>query len=178
MTTSGCIAVDLDGTLAFYDGWKGESHIGEPVPAMVERVKQWLAEGTTVKIFTARVGISGGYSLESNRFADKEFADNQVRLIQDWCEKHIGQRLEVTATKDFTMTEFYDDRAWRVEKNTGKIIGVETFIYDHVFRHPCSVSGYGLPVHESEVFEDDACLCPKDGHYEMCPIHKTKSSPR
>lgn len=41
----GWIGVDLDGTLAHYDGWKGADHIGEPIPAMVERVKQWLSEG-------------------------------------------------------------------------------------------------------------------------------------
>ena len=36
--------------------------------------------------------------------------------------KHIGQELEVTCTKDFGMIELWDDRAIRVEKNTGKII--------------------------------------------------------
>jgi len=35
------IGVDLDGTLAVYDGWRGPEHIGPPVPAMVERVKRW-----------------------------------------------------------------------------------------------------------------------------------------
>lgn len=33
----GWIAVDLDGTLAEYDGWKGSAHIGNPVPKMVEK---------------------------------------------------------------------------------------------------------------------------------------------
>ena len=39
------IGVDLDGTLAHYKGWKGRDHIGEPIPAMMQRVKQWLEEG-------------------------------------------------------------------------------------------------------------------------------------
>lgn len=29
-----------------------------------------------------------------------------------------------------------------------------------------------------EKFEIDVCLCPNDGHSELCPVHKTKSSPR
>jgi len=115
---SGWIGVDLDGTLAHYDGWKN-GEIGEPIPAMVERVKQWLVEGKTVKIFTARVSITGGYSLESHRYADAEFALEQAKLIADWCEKHIGQRLEVTCIKDFAMTELWDDRAVQVVINTG-----------------------------------------------------------
>ena len=51
----GWIGVDLDGTLARYDGWKGPEHIGEPLMPMVERVKAWLAEGREVRIMTARV---------------------------------------------------------------------------------------------------------------------------
>jgi hypothetical protein len=31
MSTGGWIGVDLDGTLAHYDGWKGIDHIGEPI---------------------------------------------------------------------------------------------------------------------------------------------------
>ena len=50
----GHILVDLDGTLAIYNGYVGPTHIGEPVPKMLERVKSWLADGKTVKIFTAR----------------------------------------------------------------------------------------------------------------------------
>ena len=45
MSTSGWVGVDLDGTLAQYDGWKGVDHIGDPVPKMLERVRNWLADG-------------------------------------------------------------------------------------------------------------------------------------
>jgi len=30
--SKGWVGVDLDGTLAHYDGWKGADHIGEPGP--------------------------------------------------------------------------------------------------------------------------------------------------
>jgi len=33
------IGVDLDGTLAHYDGWKGPTHIGAPIHKMVQRVR-------------------------------------------------------------------------------------------------------------------------------------------
>jgi hypothetical protein len=104
---SGWIGVDLDGTLATYDGWKGEQHIGDPVPEMLDRVKAWIAEGKTVKIFTARI---------------HDRTPSTVEVIHKWCETHIGTRLEITNVKDFGMYELWDDRAITVEKNTGKII--------------------------------------------------------
>jgi hypothetical protein len=51
----GWIGVDLDGTLARYDRWRGVQHIGEPVPAILDEVRKWLAIGHEVRIFTARV---------------------------------------------------------------------------------------------------------------------------
>lgn len=106
MSVSGWIGVDLDGTLAQYGGWKGADHIGEPIPAMLERVKGWLSEGVEVRIFTARVSIDEDGSVE--------------RAIQDWCEQHIGHRLAVTCRKDYAMVELWDDRAIQVIPNTGE----------------------------------------------------------
>ncbi len=111
----GWIGVDLDGTLAHYAGWDGSGNIGAPVTAMLERVKTWLSEGRTVKIFTARVGPLGPGSGE-------QFVAHQHVLIKEWCKLHIGQELEVTCTKDFGMVELWDDRAVRVEINTGRVI--------------------------------------------------------
>jgi hypothetical protein len=99
------IGVDLDGTLAGYAKFDGVN-IGEPIPLMIKRVKDWLAEGKKVKIFTARVAHDEN--------------DEHRRAIEKWCEKHIGQKLEVTCIKDFGMKELWDDRAIRVQKNTGK----------------------------------------------------------
>src|SRR6266403_4230099 len=107
----GWIGVDLDGTLAVYDGWKHETHIGEPIGAMAFRVKKWLADGVDVRIFTARVGPAGRAGLT---------ADEVRSCIQDWTEKHFGVRLPVTNMKDFGMVELWDDRAVQVEPNTGR----------------------------------------------------------
>ena len=123
MSVSGWIGVDLDATLAEYHGWN-DGKIGNPIPRMVQKVQRKLAEGVKVKIFTARVGVDPTmYSSESNASATQEFADEQRRLIEDWCLEHIGQVLEVTATKDFACIEIWDDRCKQVEPNTGKFVG-------------------------------------------------------
>lgn len=99
------IAVDLDGTLAEYHGWKGPEHIGIAVPKMLERVKAWIKEGEEVKIFTARIH------------------NDEVALatVRTWLiENGIGA-LEVTNIKSPDMKEFWDDRAVKVEFNTGEI---------------------------------------------------------
>lgn len=117
----GWIAVDLDGTLAYYEKWISADHIGAPIPAMVERVKQWLSEGKEVRIFTARVdiGLPTSHAPEATRQQLREF--ERVRdMIQDWCELHIGTRLPVTNVKDYAMWEMWDDRAVRVMKNEGR----------------------------------------------------------
>lgn len=111
---NGWIAVDLDGVLAEYHGWQGEHHIGPPVPAMIERVKGWLADGLDVRIFTARVCIRSDSPPDKIRFV--------VETIDRWCQEHIGQVLPVTNIKDYGMVELWDDRAITVEPNTGKII--------------------------------------------------------
>jgi hypothetical protein len=111
------IGVDLDGTLAEYTTWHGVEHIGAPIPAMVTRVKRWLAEGKEVRIFTARVSGRRG-----NADTPQTEIEESTRIIQDWCEAHIGVRLTVTATKDFGMTVLYDDRCICVEKNTGRLL--------------------------------------------------------
>ncbi len=54
----GWYGVDLDGTLAHYDGWMGPTEIGPPISKMVHRVRRWLAEGRDVRIFTARVALN------------------------------------------------------------------------------------------------------------------------
>lgn len=111
----GYIAVDLDGTLAQYDGWKGPLVIGEPVPKMLERVKAWLAEGKDVRIFTARVAPE---SLLNSNVTLAQVRD----AIRGWCEKHVGRALPVTHEKDLYMIELWDDRATQVIANTGEAL--------------------------------------------------------
>jgi hypothetical protein len=106
----GWIGVDLDGTLAEYDGWQGSDTIGAPVPAMVDRVKGWLVEGREVRIVTARAFPPTVATLTARR------------VVEDWSLEHIGQALPVTCMKDFGMVELWDDRAVTVEANTGRAL--------------------------------------------------------
>lgn len=103
---NGWIGVDLDGTLAFYDEWRGEEHIGEPIVPMLNRVKGWLAQGIEVRIFTARANTA-----------------SKIPFIKAWLVKHGLPELEVTATKDYGMIILFDDRACQVVQNTGMLVG-------------------------------------------------------
>ncbi len=105
---SGWVGVDLDGTLAYYNGWKGGSHIGDPIPLMFKRVQNWLADGMTVKLFTARVAVP-----EPDR-------SKVIKAIHEWCERHGLPRLDITNVKDIAMAELWDDRAVQVVHNTGQ----------------------------------------------------------
>lgn len=107
---NGWIGVDLDGTLAQYDEWRGPTHIGPPVHLMVERVKRWLGQGIDVRIFTARVYRGAALSPDPS----------VVSAIQQWSREHIGCTLTVTNEKDYGMIELWDDRAVQVEANTGR----------------------------------------------------------
>ena len=123
----GYINVDLDGTLAKYEGPVNTFKIGDPIPEMVRRVRHWLFAGIPVKIFTARV--DRGEIARANGLSPEICAYyNDVKairtMIEDWTEEHIGERMEVTNKKDFNMLELWDDRAHKVEFNTGKLLSI------------------------------------------------------
>lgn len=103
-TNKGWIGVDLDGTLAEYNGWLGPHHIGEPIPKMVERVVKWREAGMNVKIVTARCA-AGEVGV--------------VTAIEAWCINNLGFALPVTCQKDYGMIELWDDRCVQVIPNTG-----------------------------------------------------------
>lgn len=104
----GWIGVDLDSTLAHYEGWNG-GEIGQPIAPMMDRVRHWLADGVEVRIMTARA-------------CQREDRELQITRVQDWLEKHGLPRLKVTAEKDFRMICLWDDRAVSVEPNTGRVL--------------------------------------------------------
>lgn len=96
------IGVDLDGTLARADSWEGITHIGDPIPLMLRRVRIWVEKGMTVKILTARACDPAG-----------------IAATQAWLVSHGLPALEVTDRKDFGMIELWDDRAIQVVHNSG-----------------------------------------------------------
>ena len=109
------IGIDLDGTLAEYEGWVAPDIIGKPIKLMVDRVKRWIKEGKyDVKIFTARV-------------ANIDNEDNTYILvaITNWCLEHIGHDLPITCKKDYKMITLWDDRCVQTRPNTGEIVDTD-----------------------------------------------------
>jgi len=99
-------AIDFDGTLATYE--KGQyPHIGQPVPLMLERCRQWRTDGVDFVIFSARI----------------HEAPEQAYAIKRWCLYHGLGNVKVTNIKTPDMTEFWDDRAVAIQPNTGKLMG-------------------------------------------------------
>lgn len=102
----GWIGVDFDGTLAMHpDPENPWPKCGRPIEKMVSMVRQWLTEGTEVRVVTARA-------------ASRE----HVRRVEDWCLWHLDQVLPVTDRKDFEMIALYDDRAVQVVPNKGELV--------------------------------------------------------
>lgn len=112
----GWIGVDFDGTLARHSPAKrtvseyAPYELGEPVPIMLERVKEWVRQGKKVRIVTARVAppYYGGTKREV------------IRAIHEWCAENGLPFLPVQAHKDQDMVALWDDRAIQVQVNTGR----------------------------------------------------------
>lgn len=100
------IAVDLDGTLAQYDGWKGIGHIGDVIPGVANAMERAQAEGAEVHLFTARV-------------SDPKDAAESHQVISKWAEANHFNFASITAVKHKFFSEFWDDRAIQVIKNEG-----------------------------------------------------------
>lgn len=122
----GWIGVDLDGVLAVYDTFRGPSHIGPPIKAMVDRVLSFIDDGYDVRILTARVAmlyLPEDYTKDF-AFSMQESLDCKV-AIEDWCLKHLGRKLSITAVKDYNLIELWDDRSIQMIPNTGRTLAEE-----------------------------------------------------
>ncbi len=110
----GYILVDFDGTLVKStppNTWVTNGGLpGDPVPAMIDRVKYWLAKGKEVRIFTARAAKT-----------NPNYARDML-ILQSFCEEHFGHELEVVNWKDFGAEQIWDDIAFSVEDSTGRLV--------------------------------------------------------
>ncbi len=101
------IGIDFDATLVEYAPANGA---GAPVPNMVTLVKGWLEEqdrgGPEVRIFTARV----------------DFGPDHIAFVDEHCRRIFGRSLPITNVKTQGCLALYDDIAYRVEANTGKLL--------------------------------------------------------
>ena len=48
------VAIDLDNTIAKYDGWRGLDHIGEPIEGVREQIDRLVEAGFKIIIHTCR----------------------------------------------------------------------------------------------------------------------------
>jgi len=125
------LGVDLDGTLAKYDGWQGHEHVGEPIQEMVDKVKTVLSDGHEVRIFTARCfpivevvqpdAVIKDFLNKYSQLPEGMKAVESVWHIGFWCYLVFGRILPVTCVKDYGMSELWDDRAIHVVPNTGML---------------------------------------------------------
>ena len=103
LVPNGWIGMELDGTLAQCTTPQSMAVIGDPVDAMLNRIRQWQMVGVDVRIFTARAG-------------DPE----QEAMIAQWLEQHGLQPMPITNQKDFQMSQFFDCHAVHVIHNAGE----------------------------------------------------------
>ena len=104
-------AVDWDGTLVEYHGYRGPLIYGAPIPLMVDRVKHWLKDGHEVIIFTSRVSADHDIDQIKREVTTIQFALRDMGLPP----------LLVTANKWVRITAFWDDRAVGLERNKGTV---------------------------------------------------------
>lgn len=115
MTRNRIIAIDLDGTLARYDGWKGLDHIGDPLPGAVQMVNALVEEEPNaawqdeVIVFTTRM----------NTKINPGTIDKLGEHISNWLE-HWGfsDKVRVYAGPGKPLADMYvDDRAFHHPTN-------------------------------------------------------------
>lgn len=92
------VAIDLDGTLAAYDGWKGLEHIGDPLPGAQDFVRG-IREFAKVVIWTTR----SNYDVNG---------PNSHFVVKAWLDKHGFEYDEIfVGPVKPLVAAFVDDRA-------------------------------------------------------------------
>ncbi len=107
------VCLDLDGVLARYEGWKGNDHIGPPLPGALDFATS-LAKFADIVIFTSR--CSQDAAQDSNRVIDP--ARMRIRII-DWLERYKFPYTDVYVGHGKPRAAaFIDDRAVKCSPQT------------------------------------------------------------
>ena len=99
------VAVDLDGTLLEYDGWKGPAHFGQPIPGVVSALFELKKAGWAIVIWTTR---KTDYALRAHL--------EKHDIPFDYINKHPWQ--PPGSSHKITADVYLDDRAVRFNGNT------------------------------------------------------------
>lgn len=108
------IAIDFDGVLAEYEGWKGEEHYGAPLPGAIEFLNMLLAGGYQLVIFTTRAASNQG-----------------IDRIEGWLKLHglealVNDRLIITCIKPPAWL-YIDDQAFLFKGTYPSLEEIENF---------------------------------------------------
>lgn len=77
------IAVDLDGTIAEYDGWKGDDIIGDPIPGAREFLLELSKLGKII-IHTVRVSFYTLHRTNLTVVNSELYIRNRMLAVEEW----------------------------------------------------------------------------------------------
>lgn len=101
------IAVDLDGTLAEYDYWRGIYHIGKLIKSTNDKLKAKTKKHKDLKVIihTARI----------NSFEDDGIIPESIEIIQNWLDyNNIKYDSIWTGCGKPYADEYWDDKAVKI----------------------------------------------------------------
>ncbi len=103
MSPTKVVAIDLDGVLAEYNGWKGEAEFGLPIPGALEFIRTLQTRDYEPVIHTTR----------------------QEWRVAEWLERHGFPALRIASTKPPAVA-YVDDRAVRFRGDFDAVLnGIE-----------------------------------------------------
>lgn len=107
------IAIDFDGTITQYEGWKGWEHTDPPIEGAIAFIKA-LSQIDDVVIFSVRAGYDEG-----------------KKAIQEWVDENgLTDHIKgITAKKLPQFIVMIDDRGIRFENNYREILKQVMKIY-------------------------------------------------
>ena len=105
--TQKIIAVDLDGTIAEYDGWKGVGNIGVPISKVERVLRELKRRGWYILVFTCR--LNG----KNTKLGRVDIIEENKQHIENWFKAYGVPYDEITLNvegKPFAHV-YLDDRA-------------------------------------------------------------------
>ena len=102
------VAIDFDGTIAHYDGWKGIGHIGTPIDGVRELLLGLKAAGYRIVIHTCRAtpDVNGDLVGEAVGYIQEWMGHHQIPYDEIW--QGVGKPVACA---------YIDDRAIGVPRN-------------------------------------------------------------
>jgi hypothetical protein len=97
------LAVDFDGTISDYNGWRGYLHAGKPVGSVVKALRKEAKNGSWIIVHTCRVTAMDG-----------QIVPEAVEFLRSWLKKNRVPFNEIwMGTGKPYACEYWDDRAVR-----------------------------------------------------------------